>query len=77
MKHLKEITIRHNDHMAPIQTVHPLDTIRAYMFIKKIAGEHDNYWKIANSQAGNIILVIPRNAFRRRGRYYVQRPNQS
>jgi hypothetical protein len=81
MKRLKwgshpDIIIRYNDEGCPIRSMHPLESIRCAMFNKNIADDHKNYWRIANSQYGNMILVIPRNGFKKRRRYYVQRPNQ-
>ena len=77
IKQYQEIIIRYNDENAPIRVMHPLDSMRTYMFNKNICGDHKNYWRIANSQYENMIQVIPRNAFKKRGRYYVQRTNQS
>lgn len=77
IKQYPEIIIRYNDENAPIRVMHPLDSMRTCMFIKNIAGDHKNYWRIANSQYGNVIQIIPRNGFRKKRRYYVQRTNQS
>lgn len=53
---------------AEIRALHPLDEYRRHRFIKSIVGDHRNYYRAANVRVGGIIVVIPRNAYKSRGR---------